>query len=65
MDKFSIQMNISVLKENILLKNYFHLKKNENYVEFFNIKINFYIFTETQNEKKICTCKIIHSVPKK
>jgi hypothetical protein len=32
LDKFFIQMSISMLKKNILLKNYFHLKDNKNYV---------------------------------
>jgi hypothetical protein len=41
MDKFFIQMNISVLKKNILLKNEFHLKHDKNYVGGLYIKIHF------------------------
>jgi hypothetical protein len=41
LDKFFIQTNINVLKENILLKNYFHLKYNKNYVGGLCIKIRF------------------------
>jgi hypothetical protein len=40
-DKFFIQMNISVLKKNSLLKIYFHLKDDKNYVGQFCIKIHF------------------------
>jgi hypothetical protein len=42
MDKFFIQMNIiSVLKKNILLKFYFHLKDDKNYVGGLYIKFHF------------------------
>ncbi len=41
MDKFFIQMNISVLERNILLKNEFHLKDDKNYVGGLYIKICF------------------------
>jgi hypothetical protein len=41
LEEFFIQMNISVLKKNILLKNYFHLKVDKNYVEGLYIKIHF------------------------
>jgi hypothetical protein len=41
LDKFFIQTNISVLKKNILLRNYFHLKDEKNYVEGLYIKIHF------------------------
>jgi hypothetical protein len=39
MNKFFIQTNISMLKKNILLKIYFHLKDNKNYVEGLYVKI--------------------------
>jgi hypothetical protein len=41
LDKFFIQTSISVLKKTILLKNYFHLKDDKNYVVGFYIKIHF------------------------
>jgi hypothetical protein len=41
LDKFFIQMNISVLEKIILLKNYFHLKDDKNYVVGFYIKTHF------------------------
>jgi hypothetical protein len=41
LDKFFIQRSISVLKKNILLKFYFHLKDDKNYVVGFYIEIRF------------------------
>jgi len=52
MDKFSIQMNIFVLKKNILLKIYFHLKDDKNCVGGPCIKNPFYMFIKTLNEIK-------------
>ncbi len=46
MDKFFIQMNISVLKF------YFHLKDDNNYVGGLYIKIHFYMFIKTLDEIK-------------
>jgi hypothetical protein len=41
LDKFFIEMNINMLKKNILLKNYFHLKEDKNYVGGLWVKIHF------------------------
>ncbi len=41
LDKFFIWTNISVLKKTILLKFYFHLKDDKNYVGGLCIKIHF------------------------
>jgi len=48
-DKFFIQTSISVLKKNILLKNYFHLKDNKNYLKGLN-QNPFYMFIKTLDE---------------
>jgi hypothetical protein len=50
MDKFSIQMNICVLKKNILLKIYFHLKEDKNCIGGPCIKNPFYTFIKTLDE---------------
>jgi hypothetical protein len=41
LDKFFFQMGISVLKKNILLKSYFYLKDDKDYVGSLFIKIHF------------------------
>jgi hypothetical protein len=48
LDKFFIQTNTSVLKKKNLLKNYFHLKDDNNYVGGLCIKIHLYDY---QNDK--------------
>ncbi len=64
LDKFFIQTRISVLKKK-LLKIYFHLKDNKNYVGGFYIKSILYVY-QTLNEitmkKKVCynwACNLI------
>jgi hypothetical protein len=44
LNKFFIQMNISVLKKNILLRNYFHLKDDKNDVGDLYIKSILYLY---------------------
>jgi hypothetical protein len=52
MDKFFIQTNINVLKKNILLKKYFHLKNDKNYVGGFWIKIHFIFLSKHYMKSK-------------
>jgi len=49
-DKFLIQTSINVLKKNILLKIYFHLKNDKNYVEGLCNKNPFYMFIKMLDE---------------
>jgi hypothetical protein len=66
MDKFSIQMNICVLKKNILLKIYFHLKDDKNCVggPLYQKSI-LHVYQNTKwNQRKIVP-KIYQSIPKK
>jgi hypothetical protein len=63
LDKFFIRMNISVLKKNILLKNYFHLKNDKNYVGGLYIKIYFTCLSKMLDEIKKRTAP--KNIPKK
>ncbi len=66
LDKFFIQTSISVLKTNIMLKIYFHLKDDKNYVRGLCIKIEFYMFIKTLDEiYKKNTPNIYQNIPKR
>jgi len=53
LDKFSIQMNRSVLKEKKLLRNYFHLRKKRIMLKFFISKSILYIYQNVKWKKKL------------
>jgi len=53
LDKFFIKTNISVLKKNILLKNYFHLKDDKNYIGGLCIKMYLWLLKYYMKSKKI------------
>jgi hypothetical protein len=55
------QTIISVLKKNILLKNYLYLKNDKNYVGSLCIKNPFYMFIKTLNEN---LKKLPQNIPK-
>ncbi len=59
-------MNISVLKKNILLKTYFHLKPNKNYFESFYTKIHLICLSKHyMKSKKNCPQNNTKRTPKK
>jgi len=65
LDKFFIQMNISVLKKNILSENYFQLKDDQNYVGQLCIKIHFICLSKRKMKlKKKIAPKIYQNMPK-
>jgi hypothetical protein len=65
MHKFFIQMSISVLKENILLKNYFHLKDDKNYFGGLLSKSTLYIFQNARWNERKTTFKIYQNYTQK
>jgi len=64
LDKFFIQTSISVLKKNILLKNYFNLKMKRIMLEAFISKFNLYVYKMLDEIKEKLppnyTQKIVH-----
>jgi hypothetical protein len=65
LDKFFIQKSISVLKKYILLKKYFHLKDDNNYVGGLCIKSILYVYQNARWNQRKPTPKIYQNMPKK